>query len=193
MDKNIFTIPCVILCGGKSSRMKEDKSLLPFVNKKTLSQYQYDRLSLYFSKVFLSSKHDKFDFLEDKTALILDKSEVFSPIVALKSIVDKIQTDKFFLIAVDTPMVNIDSIKKLIQNSKNHQITVAKTEKTHFLCGVFSTDIKVTLKEMLEKDIHKVSFLLDKSSTNIVEFWDDKEFINLNYKQEYLSLKSSLL
>jgi len=43
-----FDIPCVILCGGKSSRMGEDKALLPFGEYSTLVQYQYERLQSVF-------------------------------------------------------------------------------------------------------------------------------------------------
>lgn len=40
----LLDIPCVIFAGGKSSRMGEDKALLPFGNFKTLTQYQLTRL-----------------------------------------------------------------------------------------------------------------------------------------------------
>jgi len=38
-----FEMPLVILCGGKSSRMKEDKALLSFASSTSLSHYQYSR------------------------------------------------------------------------------------------------------------------------------------------------------
>ena len=52
----IKNIPCVILAGGKSSRMGEDKSLLPFPPYKTLTHYQYQRLNKIFKNVYISSK-----------------------------------------------------------------------------------------------------------------------------------------
>lgn len=61
-----FKIPCVILCGGKSSRMGEDKALLPFASSNSLTQYQYDRLESYFKNIYISSKIDKFSFLKNK-------------------------------------------------------------------------------------------------------------------------------
>lgn len=172
--------------------MGQDKALLPFGDKKTLSQYQYDRLKVHFKEVFISSKYDKFDFLVDKNFLILDEGEVFSPIIALKTVVDKLNVNKFFLITVDTPMISTNSIDKLISISKSYDITVAKTEKTHSLCGVFSKNIKDTINEMLQKDIHKVGYLINNSKSNIVTFDDDKEFVNLNYEKEYIDLKKSI-
>jgi len=73
-----FEIPCVILSGGKSSRMGEDKSLLPFSTSNTLIEYQYKRLKPYFKDIYISSKIDKFDFLQNKQSLILDENkEIF--------------------------------------------------------------------------------------------------------------------
>ena len=183
--KTPFEITCVILSGGKSSRMGEDKSLLPFSNSNTLIQYQYERLKPYFRNIFISSKIDKFDFL-DKKFLILDQNkDIFSPILALDTIFDKFKNQKIFIITVDTPLVTIESISKLIENSKNHDICIAQTEKTHNLCGVFSSHISLTIKNMIKNDIHKINYLIKNSNYKIIEFPNNNEFININNKDEY--------
>ena len=161
--KTPFEITCVILSGGKSSRMGEDKSLLPFSTSKTLIQYQYDRLKPYFKNIYISSKVDKFDFLE-KNFLILDENkDIFSPILALDTIFKKFENQKIFIITVDTPLVSIDSISKLIDASINYDICIAQTEKIHNLCGVFSSNISLTIKTMIEYDIHQVAYLINKN------------------------------
>lgn len=181
-----FKIPCVILCGGKSRRMGEDKSLLPFSNSNSLTQYQYDKLKPFFSEIYLSSKIDKFDFLENKEKyLLLDKGEIFSPIVALQTIFKTIKSSKVFIITVDTPLVSIQSIQKIIDESIHTEICVAKTEKIHNLCGVFSVKLESFINEMLTQDIHKVGYLLKNNKTKYIEFLNDDEFINLNNKDEY--------
>lgn len=178
-----FEIPCVILCGGKSSRMKEDKSLLPFSSSKTLTQYQYERLKPHFKEIYLSSKIDKFDFHAN---IIFDESEEFSPIVALQTILKKMKSHKkVFIITVDTPLVKMDSIKQMIEASNGTDICVAKTEKVHNLCGVFSTKLLSFIDAMLAEDIHKVGFLLQKVNTSYINFIDNDEFINLNNPDDY--------
>ena len=180
-----FEITCVILSGGKSSRMGEDKSLLPFSSSQTLIQYQYDRLKPYFKNIYISSKTDKFNFLE-KDSLILDKNkDIFSPILALDTIFEKFKDQKIFIITVDTPFVSVDSIYKLIKESKDYDICVAQTEKTHNLCGVFSSNISSTIKNMIETDIHKINYLIKNNNYNIVNFSDNSEFININNQDEY--------
>ena len=38
---------------------------------------------------------------------------------------------------------------------------------------------------MINEDIHKIFYLIRNSSSNIITFYDDKEFININKKEEY--------
>ena len=180
-----FEITCVILSGGKSSRMGEDKSLLPFSTSKTLIEYQYQRLKPYFKDIYISSKTDKFDFI-DKNSLILDENkDIYSPILALDTIFNKFQNEKIFLITVDTPLVTIESISELINESKNYDICIAQTEKTHNLCGVFSSNISLSIKTMITNNIHKINYLIKNNEYNLVDFPNNSDFININNKTEY--------
>ena len=52
---------CVILAGGKSSRMGHDKTLLPFGGFATLTHYGAHKFGQIFERVFVSSKFEKFD------------------------------------------------------------------------------------------------------------------------------------
>ena len=185
MNINPFEIPCVILSGGKSSRMGEDKSLLSFSSSNSLIEFQYKRLKPYFKDIFISSKIDKFDFLDDKTKLILDiNQDIYSPILALQTILEKF--DKVFIITVDTPFVKLETIEKLINSSNNFEITIAQTlEKTHNLCGVFSKNINTIISFMIKDDIHKINYLVKNSKYQIINFDDEDEFLNINEKKEY--------
>lgn len=180
--------PIVILCGGKSSRMGEDKTLLPFGEYNSLIQFQYNRISSFFSHVFLSTKNHKFDFIKENNPSILydNNNDMYSPLIALKSILEQINNDKIFILTVDTPFVEISTLIKLIEESENYEITVASFEdKVQNLCGVFSKSLLERIDDMLNNDIHKIGFLLKKSETKIIEFMAEEEFINLNTKSEY--------
>ena len=182
-----FEIPCVILSGGKSSRMGEDKSLLPFSTSNTLIEYQYKRLKPYFKDIYISSKIDKFDFLQNKQSLILDENkEIFSPILALETIFSKFSNQKIFIITVDTPFVSIETINELINKSNKVDICIAQTEKTHNLCGVFSSNLNIFIKDMIKNDIHKIFYLIKNNNHKIINFDNHEQFININNKSEYL-------
>lgn len=182
----MIDIPCVILCGGKSSRMKEDKTLLPFFNSNSLAQFQYDRLKLHFQNIYISSKTNKFNFINEKNLILDENKEIFSPILALDTIFKKINNQKIFIITVDSPFVTIESIKELIKNSVDVDVCVAKTEdKVHNLCGVFDSNISITIQSMLRDDIHKINYLIKQNKFKIIEFINHNEFININNPEDY--------
>ena len=180
----IKNIPCVILAGGKSSRMGEDKSLLSFGGFNTLCEYQYDKFSKIFSQVFISTKQNKFNF---NANLILDNdTEVSSPMIALKSILEYIDSDKVFIITVDTPLIKIETIQALITHQKEYEIIVAQdNEKVHNLCGIFSKQLLNKINVNIKNNMHKINFLLKNSDTKKIYFEDGDQFINLNTRDEY--------
>ncbi|RXJ80881.1 molybdenum cofactor guanylyltransferase MobA [Arcobacter sp. F2176] len=180
-----FDIPCVILCGGKSSRMGEDKALLPFSNYNTLAQYQFDRLKPHFKNIYLSSKTNKFDFLKSDENIIFDNiSGESSPLIALKSILETIKSDNVFVITVDTPFVKIETMEKLINESLSNS-TIAITSREHNLCGVYKKSCLPIINEMIKENNHKIGFLLKKIELKKIEFFDENEFLNLNKKEDY--------
>ena len=79
----------------------------------------------------------------------------------------------------------MESISKLINESKYVDICVAKTEKVHNLCGVFSSSISESINTMIESDIHKIGYLLKNNNTKMIEFLNDDEFMNINNKEDY--------
>ncbi|RXJ57895.1 molybdenum cofactor guanylyltransferase MobA [Candidatus Marinarcus aquaticus] len=179
--------PIVILCGGKSSRMQRDKSLLPFNDYTSLIQYQYERLKSEFTDVYISTKKHKFDFLDSKHEdIIYDKDEEYSPIVALQTIFETLKSEKVCIITVDTPLITTVTINKLINASLASDITIATTSnREHNLCGVFSKNVLSFIKNMLRKNIHKVGYLLKHSRTNYLKCENEEEFLNMNTPDDY--------
>ena len=190
--------PCVIFAGGKSSRMEEDKSLLPFGSYPTLVQYQHARLSKIFSKVYISSKdRSKFDFdahfIEDKPSY-----NVFAPTVGFVSIFETLSVEKLFIISVDSPFVTQKEIKQLFIEDKNsYDATIAKTEDgIQPLCGIYHRSMLPYFYNMLQSDTHKLTKTLYEANTKFVFFDDKQPFLNLNYPHEYqeaLKLLNTLL
>ena len=183
----MFHIPCIIFAGGKSSRMGEDKALLPFANFKTLTQYQYNKLSKIFNNVYISCKDkSKFDFnadfIEDDATL-----DVFAPTVGFLTAFRYLKTDKFFALSVDTPFVSLKEIEQLIDADKNNfDATIAKTDEgVQPLCGIYHSSLEVSFEKMIKENNHKLGFLLKNSQTKYVHFNQTQPFLNLNHPEQY--------
>ncbi len=185
--------PCIIFAGGKSSRMGEDKALLPFANFPTLAQYQYERLKKIFQNVYISTKDaKKFDF---DAPFIEDISEelTYAPTTGFVSVFDalhggdSIDINEIFVLSVDTPFIGKEEIKKIF-NAYDEKLdaVVATTQDTiHPLCGIYNKRLHSNFENMLLQNQHKLSKLLHDSKTLFVNFENPANFLNLNYPDDY--------
>jgi molybdopterin-guanine dinucleotide biosynthesis protein A len=175
---------CVIFAGGKSSRMGNDKSLLPFGEFSSLAQYQYHKLSSIFDKVYISAKSNKFNF---DVTIIEDCYIDSSPLVGLVSIFETIDIDEVFILSVDAPFVDFTIIEKLYSDAlPSKDVTIALSPNgVEPLCGIYRRTILPKAKEFLDKNNHRLQALLKEVDTQKVVFFKKDAFINLNYLDEY--------
>lgn len=185
----MLDMPCVIFAGGKSSRMGEDKALLPFSSYKTLTEFQYARLSKIFKTVYISSKDkNKFDF----DALFIEDvktNNVFAPTAGFVAVFKVLQTNAFFALSVDAPFIPETIIQELVQNDNTHvnaDATIAVSNHgMEPMCGIYHRSLEAAFNTMLDEDNHKLGLLLKSSKTNFVHFDDKQAFLNLNHPHEY--------
>lgn len=180
----IRSVNAIIFAGGKSSRMGEDKSLLPFGTHPTLTEYQHARLSKLFDHVYISAKEDKFNF---ECKVIQDTLKEASPLIGLISIFETLRIDKVFILSVDAPFVNEPIIKKLLDHNENSlDIVVAQSPSgVQPLCGVYRRSILPLAYAQLKKGNHRLGDLLELAHTQFIRFDEDIPFTNLNHPEEY--------
>lgn len=182
----MFSLPCVLFAGGKSSRMGQDKSLLSFGGFSSLAEFQYDRLSKLFEYVAISTKTaDKFDF---SATLILDPVEVdYAPTAGFVSMFHALENDRIMVLSVDTPFVGEREFSALIEaDSDDVDAVIARTtEGAHPLCGIYHRSLLGEFERMLHEGDHRLGKLLSSRQTRYVDFFDEDAFANLNHPHEY--------
>ena len=182
----MFDLPCILFAGGKSSRMGEDKSLLPFGGYSSLAQFQYVRLSKLFTHVSISTKTaDKFDFTAN---VILDPQDAdFAPTAGFVGAFEQLRCERIFVISVDSPFVNEETIGKLLKADRpNFDAVIAKTASgTHPMIGLYHSSLLNEFSRMMRDGDHRLGKLLSMSNTHYVEFKNEEFFMNLNYPHEY--------
>lgn len=186
---SLYTIPCVIFAGGKSSRMGEDKAYLPFGDSPSLAQYQYDRLKKTFDRVYISAKDanhfDDFDasVIEDYIA-----KDIYAPTAGFVNIFKQLKADHtVFVLSVDTPFVTKEIIDKLLAVPRDDfdAIIVRTSAGIHPLCGIYRRSLEEPMLEMIQNDDHKLSRLLKKSKVHYMDIDDEDALMNINTKEEY--------
>ena len=180
----MYDIPVIIFAGGKSSRMGTDKALLPFEGFDSLSEFQYVKLKQFFNTVYLSSKENKFNF---KCDIIYDVQEVSSPLIALLSIFEALDTESIFILSVDTPLIDNTIFQPLLEiHNATVDATIAKSPNgLEPLCSIYNRSIIPIIQKALQKDIHKLQNLLSTTNIQTINFQDTTPFTNLNYMHEY--------
>ena len=186
-EQNIpFHINCVIFAGGKSSRMGQDKSLLPFGGFESLTKYQYQRLPKLFENVYISAKNNKFDF----DAEIIEDSptdNLYAPTAGFEAMFKKLEDERVFVLSVDTPFVGEEEIRALLKNdNESVDAVIAETASgSHPMCGIYHRSLLRAFETMLKEDNHRLGQLLKGSKTNYVMFKNEEAFANLNHPHEY--------
>ena len=176
------------MAGGKSSRMKSDKALLPFEHYNSLAEYQYQRLLPFFDKVYISAKDDKFDF---PIEIIKDCYTDASPLVALVSIFETLETEEIFILSVDAPFVSLSTIEELYSKAddKSSVIIAESNQGIEPLCGIYRRSMLSKAKEFLSEDNHRLQALLRAVDYQSIKIGEEKEFMNLNHPFEYEEAK----
>ena len=184
----MLNIPCILFAGGKSSRMGKDKSLLPFGNFSTLTEFQLHKLQKIFTNVYISCKDkNKFHFSTNFIEDIQVQNNTYAPTIGFISSFHTLSCERFFAISVDTPFINHEQIQLLFDSDTAEcDATIAKTNNSiHPLCGIYHISLKSKFEEMIKEGNHKLKFLLDSSKTNYVNFNESNSFFNINNQDEY--------
>jgi len=182
----MITTPCVIFAGGKSSRMGEDKALLPFASFSTLAEYQYSRLSKLFTSVYISCKESSLfpfeaNFLEDI------RSDIYAPTIGFHTAFEKLQSDSIFVLSVDAPFVDESIIQRVFEQDKeDYDATIAKTPQgIQPLCGIYHKSLEKEFQTMLKTNNHKLGLMLKNANTHYCSFEDTQSFLNMNHPEDY--------
>lgn len=167
----------LILCGGKSSRMGFDKTLLKYGNYATITHFLFDKLSALFTSVQISAKSQKFN---PPLPLLKDDFNDYAPIFVLANL-DRFFNDSVFIIPADQPFIHKNTIKALYQASKNADISIASCAgQIHQLCGFFSPKIAPFARSQIKSQNYSIKKLINSCNTKILNFDDNLEFLNLN-------------
>ncbi|PAF54507.1 hypothetical protein BKH42_00940 [Helicobacter sp. 13S00482-2] len=179
----IQNIPCVILAGGKSSRMGENKALLPF-GKLNLISYEYQKMCKIFQNVFISCKKGILPEFEKNT--LIEKDEIFSPLVGIRNAFLALKASKIFFLSVDTPFVKNETIHRICSIEGSYDVIYPSLKgRSHYLISLWNKSTLEELQTALNGREYKIGNLIDKLQTLAISLNDEEEFYNLNTPLDY--------
>jgi len=197
----------IILSGGKSIRLGEDKAFLR-INNLTIVERIYNLLQNIFPEVLIiSNESNNYKFLTNK--IFNDIYVGFGPLSGIHSGLFHSETENNFIISCDMPFVNHDAINFIISQNSNHDIIIPKSKnKFHSLCGIYKKTCLANSENLLKSASSKINTqngktkvklfdLINSVNTNFLEisnekFFNDDLFFNMNSIEDYEYVKSKL-
>jgi molybdenum cofactor guanylyltransferase len=174
----------IILAGGKSSRMGEDKGLMSFEDKPMI-QYIIDVVKPLVEGIIIianDKQYEQFGYpvYED---IIKDKG----PLAGILTGLTHSNTDKNLVLSCDVPFVNEAILKLLIEACEDVDVVIPeKDNRTHQLIGMYDKSCIGTFKSELEADQRKLKLAIEQLNYKTINanHIDDKTFNNINSKND---------
>ncbi|MFQ6069429.1 MAG: molybdenum cofactor guanylyltransferase [Candidatus Aminicenantales bacterium] len=184
-------VSCIILAGGKNTRMGREKAFLR-IGERTIIEEQKDTLKKIFDEIIIvTNNHSYFHNLDVK--VVKDIIPHCGPLGGLYSGLSVCSNIHGFLIGCDMPFPSISLINYMIKKIKKNDIVIPVSSRgLEPLFAIYSLNCLETIKRHLEmKDLkisnvlnyHRVSYV----SPREVKKFDPHEFsfLNVNTPEEY--------
>jgi molybdopterin-guanine dinucleotide biosynthesis protein A len=172
----------LILCGGKSSRMKEDKSMIHYhgvAQKEYLSQL----VRPFCDKVFFSYKDQ-----QSGNDIINDTFAINGPTSGIMSAFTFDPDCGWLVLACDLPYIDSSTIEKIIiQRDLDKDATAYKSEYNMFvepLCTIYEPRIVQNFKKYIALNKTCPRKVLINSDVKILELENKKALDNANTQED---------
>ena len=185
-------IGCIILAGGKSSRMGEDKALLEY-NGKYFIEKIADTLSFFDEKIV--ARGDNSNLVEitgTDWKVIPDIYPDHGPMGGLHAALKECESEAMFVVTCDMPLITESLIKKICNELKANDAVIAVSDdgKYHPLCGIYRKNLYKYMEECLNQDQNRIMTVLKKYPVKYMDLdkEESEQLVNVNTKEEYMQL-----
>ena len=174
----------IVLAGGRSSRMGQDKALLALGKSDFLSQ-AVARLKPFCQQVWVNGNYPEFD-------CIADAESFAGPLAGIESCLTQLlEADAcgLLIIPVDMPLLSELPIEQLVQQAKQSPAQALAYEQSLFplylpLNSAVLAEIARLMQSANRKE-HSIHNLLKCLNTQFLAYDDAAELMNINTPEQY--------
>jgi len=181
----------ILLAGGKSSRMGDDKAFMKYKDR-FLYEYSFSILKSFSQDILISSSNTRFNNQDYRC--VEDEMPDLGPISGIFSCLKRIKYPSAIVLPCDLPFISVKTVETLLNNSQGYDITVALNHQNfpEPLIGIYSSAIISRLEKMINSGNYKLQNLLKDSKTNFVRIplVSPETFLNINNPEDYNSLST---
>jgi len=177
-------ITVILLAGGKSSRMGQDKGLM-LLNGKPMIEYIIEIAQQISTEIIIVANNDS--YLKFNLPVYKDEFLDKGPLAGIYTGLKNTKTEKNLILSCDVPYIQKELIEFLISNSEKNEITISLfQDKLHPLIGIYAKSCLPVILEQIKLNELKVASLFEKIKTkllNVNEF-DSSNFRNINKESD---------
>ena len=180
----------IILSGGKSRRMGEEKGLALF-NGKPLISYALNVVEQLCSTILISANDRLPEYKEFNYPVIEDEHKGIGPMGGIAACLEQSNTQLNIVLSCDVPFVKVEMYDFLLSKIDSYQAAVPKHDGfLEPLCGVYATNVLWYLNNSISEGNYKMYDFLKKVNSLPVEidstlpFYSASLFSNINSPKE---------
>ncbi|WP_031526794.1 molybdenum cofactor guanylyltransferase [Dyadobacter crusticola] len=156
----------IVVCGGESSRMRKDKSMLTY-HQKPQSEHVGDLLDQFCKKVVISCNSRQFESFETQYEKLSDLPEYANsgPIAALMTVYSTFPNKDFLFIGCDYPLLSTEDISGFLSSIQESATAAAFFNaygKYEPLLAWYSRNLSQLIKEHYQVNDLSLQSLLRK-------------------------------
>ncbi len=182
-----YSIKALILVGGKSSRLGQEKGLLT-INGISLVSRMQQVLSNCQLPVFLSCNSSQKGLFQSDNDVIVDEFDAIGPLGGILSAFRRDDSCDWCVVACDMPNINEASINNLLAAHRSTQITTYRSRKKKYPETTFTIYPK-SMTEMFEAAVGKQNYrlqdFLKNHKTTLLSPENDQLLDNINDLNAY--------
>ena len=174
----------LVLSGGKSQRMGQDKALLERGGQSQLA-FMIGLLEPLVERVFVSTREEQQNESERRQfAQIVDQYDDMGPLAGILSAMDTYPDVDWLVVACDLPNIRVETIRYLLENrSVEHPFTAYVSSHDGLpepLCAIYRSGSAAAIRTFTDDGVHCPRKILIRSDTSLLEQLDPASLDNIN-------------
>jgi len=193
MQNNEAKIVGIVLSGGKSKRMGQEKGLVKYKGK-ALIEYAIDTLKLLCHELVISTANDDYAYLD--LQMIADKIPDCGPIGGISTCMKSVEADIYLVISCDTPHIPTALFVDLLNQLKgNAIIPIDESGRQQPLVAAYASSASNYFHQALQSRNLKMMNLISSLETQFfilssdLDYYSANTFTNFNRMEDISDIK----
>ncbi len=175
----------IILAGGLSSRMGQDKGLLHYKGR-ALVEYAIDAIKPLCSEIIISSNNKEYEQFGYK--VVTDVYQKVGPIGGLYSSLAEANTNDILMCPCDMPFITTDIFEQILENKSDSAVTVVESDsgKVYPTLGYYQKSCLPVILQFIEQGQYKLQLLMKALNAATIQIEDNKSLLNFNTPEDLI-------